>query len=34
VERRREHAGQMIAVVLLSYRERYLSSPLFSGLMD
>ena len=34
VARRSEHASQMIVVVLPSYGERYLSSPLFSGLMD
>jgi cysteine synthase A len=34
VARRPAHANQMIVVVLPSYGERYLSSPLFSGLMD
>jgi cysteine synthase A len=34
VARRSEHASQMVVVVLPSYGERYLSSPLFSGLMD
>jgi cysteine synthase len=34
VARRDEHAKQMIVVIIPSYGERYLSSPLFSGLMD
>jgi cysteine synthase A len=34
VGRRSEHAGQMIVVIIPSYGERYLSSRLFSGLMD
>ena len=34
VGQRSEHANQMIVVVLPSYGERYLSSRLFSGLMD